>query len=232
MGRVFQTLMGVGAIVLLAGVGISQAQPDSSETPLVGDFRTQAASMLSDALMLNAETTEKVVSVYQEIGEKRREEFQGVDFQSMGDEERRKFFDESQKKTIEGMKSGLKEILKEKDLNEVEAIMKVRAFSPIPELRGLRLIELKDEQRAKIQPLSIALAKKVVPPAFGFFGAQMDEAEREKAQKALEDEKAAFLPKVKEILSEEQNKAWQEKIDAINKELEIVRERMRNFQRQ
>ncbi|MBN2328198.1 MAG: hypothetical protein JXR73_13705 [Candidatus Omnitrophica bacterium] len=223
-------------IALLMGIvfaaGLTQAQP--APTPLVGDFRTQAALILSDALMLNQDLSDKVVEKYQAIGEKRRQDWQnsGVDFQNMSDEERRKFFDDYRKNVASDMKKELADILSEQEINEVETLMMIRAFSPDPELRGLRLIDLKDEQREKIQPMSLSLSKKMVPSQFGFFGEQMDEAEREKAQKTFDDEKAVLMAKVSEILTEEQKGFWKEKVDAINKELEEIRERMRNFQRQ
>jgi hypothetical protein len=224
-------------VMLIMGIvftsGLIQAQPGGEPSPLVGDWRSQSALVLSDALMLNQEKTDKIVEIYRIIGEKRRQEMQdsGNDFQSMSDEERREWFTNYRKKVAADMAKDVKNILSDNELKEVEALMMIRTFSPVPELRGLRLIELKDEQRKKIQPMSIALSKKIVPGRFGFFGSQPDDTDREAAEKAFQEEKSKLIASVKEMLSEEQNIAWQEKIDAINKELEEIRERMRNFQR-
>ncbi len=231
MKRAIQVMLLFGMVL---AAGMAQAQPGGgAPSPLVGDFRVQAALILSDGLMLDEKQTDKVVSLYQEISEKRREEWRnsGADFQNMSDEERQKFFEDYRKKVTADMKKGLVDVLKENEIKEVEALMMIRVFSPDPELRGLRLLDLKEEQRQQIQPLSLALAKKIVPGQFGFFGSQISDEEREKAEKAFQEEKKGFLTKVNEILTEEQEDAWKEKVNAINKELEEIRERMRNFQR-
>lgn len=233
MKQVVQIMLMLGMIGMVL-TGNAYAQPSQNESSLVGNFRTQAALVLSDVLVLDKETTDKVVELYQKVGEKRRQEWQnsGVDFQSMSNEERRKFFNTYRQNVAADMKKELKEVVSEKQLEQVEFLMMLRVIFPDPELRGLRMIELKDEQREKIQPLALSLGKKIVPSQFRFFGEQMDEAEREKAQKTFEEEKKSFLEGVNNVLSEEQQEAWKEKIAAINKELKELRERMSNFQRQ
>ncbi len=233
MKHVIQIMLMLGMMGMVLA-GTSYAQPSPNESSLVGDFRTQAALVLADVLVLDEETTDQVVELYQKAGEKRRQEWQnsGVDFRSMSNEERRKFFNTYRQNMAADMKKELKEILSEKQLEKVESIMMSRVIFPDPELRGLRLIELKDEQREKIQPLALSLGEKIVPSRFRFFGEQMDEAEREKAQKSFDEEKKSFLEGVNKVLSEEQQDAWKEKITAINKEIEVIRERMQNIQRQ
>ncbi|RJP33592.1 MAG: hypothetical protein C4527_04200 [Candidatus Omnitrophota bacterium] len=222
----------VRVVVLLIVLGM-MITVDSSQAQQRGGFRSQTPQILCDVLVLNAEKSEKVIAAYDTVRQKQREEMQnsGVDFQSMSDEERREFMEKSQKNTIAALKTELKEVLSEKDFETVEAMMALRVFMPDAEMRGLRLIELKDEQRANIQPLAIALGKKMVP-GFRFFGAQMDESEREKALNEFQKEKTAFLAKVKEMLSDEQNSAWKEKSAEAQKEIDEIQERMRNFQRQ
>jgi hypothetical protein len=225
MKRVFQATLWVGVFSLFVVVNTSQAQRG-------GSWRNQTALILCDALMLNQEKSDKVVEIYGEVSGKRMEEWRnsGTDFQSMGDEERRKMFTEYRQNVTADMKDKLKDMLSEKEMTVVEPILNLRVYSPDPELRALRLIELKDEQRKKIQPLSMVLGPKMVPASVGFGGQQMDEAERTKLENEFQKEKTSFLATVKDILDEEQNKAWKEKTDEVNKELEEMRERMRQRQ--
>jgi hypothetical protein len=225
MKRVFQATLWVGVFGLFVMVNTSQAQRG-------GSWRNQTALILCDTLMLNQEKSDKVVEIYGEVSGKRMEEWRnsGTDFQSMGDEERRKMFTEYRQNVTADMKDKLKDMLSEKEMAVVEPILNLRVYSPDPELRALRLIELKDEQRQKIQPLSMVLGPKMVPSGFGFGGQQMDEAERTKLENEFQKEKTSFLATVKDILSEEQNKAWKEKTDEVNKELEEMREQMRQRQ--
>jgi hypothetical protein len=226
MKRILQTVVWLGVLGMLASVNVSQAQQR-------GGFRSQAAEILCDVLVLNPETSEKVVAVYDEVRTKRRQEMRdsGADFQSMSDEERREFFEKYQKNTAADLKKELKGVLSEKELAEIEAILMRRLFLPDAELRALRLIDLKKDQQQKIQPLAIELGKKMVAGGSRFFGAEQSEEEREKAQKAFDEAKASFVTKVAGILSDAQNSAWKEKAKEVNTEIEEIRERMRNFQR-
>jgi len=223
----------VGLAIALLGMVAMLASAQDQQQPRRG-FRGQAAMILCDVLMLNPELSEKVVTVYNDISTKRREAMQSgsVDFQSMSDQERRDFFAKMQKETAADMKKELKEALSEKELEEIEGVLTKRVFFPDAELRALRQLDLKKEQREKLQPLSIALGKKMVPSNSPFGGVQMEAADREKAEKEFQKEKEAFMTKAAAVLSEEQNKAWKEKTEEVNKEIEAMRERMRNFQRQ
>ncbi|MEW6237649.1 MAG: hypothetical protein AB1656_19875 [Candidatus Omnitrophota bacterium] len=222
-----------GLAIALLGIVVMLASAQDQQPPRRG-FRGQAVMILCDVLMLNPELSEKVVTVYTDISAKRREAMQSgsVDFQSMSDQERRDFFTKMQKETAADMKKELKEVLSEKELEEVEGALTRRVFFPDAELRALRLLELKKEQREKLQPLAITLGKKMVPADSPFAGVQMEAAEREKAEKEYQKEKESFMTKAGEVLSEEQNNAWKEKVKEVNKEIEEMRERMRSFQRQ
>lgn len=223
MNRFVQAFVFVGIALFISG-------PATAQDSLVGDFRTQSALILSDALLLDQATTDKVVEKYSEISGKLWQEAQdsGQDFQSMSEDERRESFSTFRKKTIAGMQEDLKDVLSEEQMKEIGPVMSVRIFSPAPEVRALRLTELKDEQKTQLQPLALAVTKKMVPSNFGFFGSQMTDEEREKAQTAFDEELAGFIKKLNSVLGEEQKTAWQEKVDAIQKELEELRSRMQN----
>ncbi|MBZ0258889.1 hypothetical protein K8I31_22695, partial [bacterium] len=76
MNRFVQTFAFAGIALFIAGTAYAQ---DS----LVGDFRTQSALILSDALLLDQPTTDKVVEKYSEISGKLWQEARdnGQDFQ-------------------------------------------------------------------------------------------------------------------------------------------------------
>jgi len=184
--------------------------------------------------MLNSEKSDKVIAVYGEVRQSVRDELfggGGFDFQSASDDERTEFFAKYQKTTANKLASELKDVLSEKELDVIELVLSRRVNIPDANLRGLRLVDLKEEQRKKIQPLTIALGKKLVPSRSRFFGSQMSDEEREKAEEEFKKEKTAFLAKIDEILTSGQKTAWKEKTKAAEKEIEEILEARRNFQR-
>jgi len=226
MKNVFRGAAWVAVLAMFAMVDSSQAQQRRG-------FRSQTPRTLCDVLVLDEAKSGKVISAYDEVRQKLREQRQssGVDFRNMSDEERREFFEKSQRDTAAEMKKALADVLSEKELAVVEEMLAKRLFMPDAELRGLRMVDLKDVQRTKIRPLAIELGKKMVPSGPRFFGPEQDEAELEKAQKAYDEAKSAFVAKVKGLLTDEQNKAWEKNIAEVNKEIEEMRERMRSFRR-
>ncbi len=229
MRRYLQGMAIMIAVLILVTAGTVQAQQQ-------GRFRGQTAMIICDVLVLNAEKSEKVVTAYNDVSQKVREDMrssQPADFQSMTDEQRMEYFNKMQKATMDGLKEALKDVLSEAELGVAEEMMAKRIFMPDAELRGLRQIDLKEEQQKKLQPLAVELGKKMVPGGFRFGGQQQqDEAAREKAQKEFQEAKADFMTKAAAILSEEQNKSWKEKAAEVEKENEAMRERMRQRQQQ
>ncbi|MDX9753557.1 MAG: hypothetical protein RBU29_06320 [bacterium] len=223
----------VNVVLVLCVLGLVMVVETSAQQRAGGNFRGQTAEILCDFLVLSPDKAEKVVAAYDEVRQQIREEMGSnrPDFQSMSEDQRREYFEKSQKDTAAKMKEACKDLLSEKELEALEPLMARRAFMPDAEMRGLRQIDLKEEQLAKLQPLAIELGKKVVS-GMRFFGAQTDTAEREKAQKAYDEAKAEFVGKAKEILSAEQNTAWEEKSKAAQKEIDEMQERMRSMRRQ
>lgn len=197
-------------------------------------FRGQTAYVISDVLLLDQEKTDKVVSIYNEVSSKRFEEMRNsqVDWRNMSDQERTEYFNKFQKSMADDLKTAYKELLSEKELAAVETIVTKRIFSPDAEIRGLRLIGLTDEQKQKIQPMTIELCGKMVPAGTRFSGSQMSEEEREKAQKAYQEAKTDLIAKVNEMLTDEQKAAWKEKTAEAQKEIDETRQQMQNRSQQ
>ncbi len=246
MKQVTRVLLPMIALGMLVSVSFAQQrqqqpqQPQQREAPhkqLLGDSRVQSALILCDAFMLNDEEAEQAVQEYQKIGVKIRQEWQdsGVNFQEMSNEEQRNFFEEYRKKVAAEMKKSIEKLLDEEEVEEeeldgVEEIMMITTFTPVPEIRGLRLIDLKDEQREKIRSSAISLSKKIVSPNAGILSEDQDESEREKAEKEFNEEKSEYIAEVKEVLNEEQTMTWQKKVEEINEALNEMRQRMRGGQ--
>ncbi|MBN2327687.1 MAG: hypothetical protein JXR73_11090 [Candidatus Omnitrophica bacterium] len=223
MKHVMRSML-LGMLGLLIAANTTMAQQRS--------FRSQTALIICDVLLLNQEKSEKVIAAYDEVRQALRDQGGRPDFQSMSDDERVKYFEKRQKDTADALKKELKDTLSEKELEAMETVMMQRIYTPVAELRGLRQVELKEDQCSEIQPLAIALSKKIVPGGSRFMGQPMDEAEREKAEKAFAEAKKDFIAKVTAILSEEQNASWKENTSAAQKEIDEMMERRRNFQRQ
>jgi len=212
----FKIALVLAAVAMVAG--LLYAQPPQGQRRFGG----MQAEFLCDALVLNAEKTAKVVAAYQEATDQVRQGSQ-PDFQNMSQEERREWFDKIQKETAAKLKELLKDQLSEAELNAIEPVLARRAM-PDADLRALRQIDLKDEQRAKLQPLALKLVEAMVS---GFpRGAQ--DADREAAQKKFEEEKSAFKAKAAEILTAEQKTAWETKTQEVQKEFDEMRSRMRS----
>ncbi|MFB3788552.1 MAG: hypothetical protein ACE15F_19515 [bacterium] len=213
----FQIALAAAVIAMVATVSFAQAQPGQRR-----GFGGQTAGLLCDALVLNAEKSAKVTTAYDEA---RNQVMQGsqADFQNMTQEERRERFAKMQTETAAKLKELLKGQLSDTELAAIEPVLSRRAM-PDASLRALRQIELKDEQRAKLQPLALKLVESMVS---GFPGGAQD-AEREKALKKFEEEKAAFQTKAGEILTAEQKTAWETKTQEVQKEFDDMRARMRS----
>jgi hypothetical protein len=223
MKRVIQTAALFSMLAIVASLAVAQA-PQGQGQGGRGFGRGQAGMLLCDILVLNKEKSEKVVAAYAEVSQKVREANSGADFRSMSEEQRTEYFNKTQKETADGLKVALKDVLAEKEIAAIEAFLPKRIFMSDAELRGLRMIDLKDDQREKLQPLAIELGQKMVTRRFG--PPQEADPEREKAEKAYQEAKTGFTAKVAAILSEEQNKAWKEEAAKIEKENQAMRERM------
>ncbi len=217
-------LTGLCSLVLVAIVAdVTYAQRGGR-----GGFRTRAAEILCDALLLNAEKSEQVISTYEEISGQLFEKMRGenTDWQSMSREERRERFEQFQNNMAIALKKELKDILSEKELKDIEPILSLRFRTPVPELRGLRLIELKEEQRAALKPLALQLTEAIIP-AF-----PRREGVSEEAQKKFDDVKSALVSKAEEVLNDEQKQAWRSKSEEVQKEIEAIQARRRERRQQ
>lgn len=230
MKRIIQAAALFCMLAIVVSLAVAQA-PQGQGQGGRGFGRGQTGMLICDILVLNKEKSEKVVSAYTEVSQKVREANSGADFRNMSQEQRTEYFNKTQKETIEGLKTALKDVLVEKEFAAIEAFLPKRIFLADPELRGLRMVDLKDEQREKIQPMAIELSQKMVS-GFSFGGPQTNEADREKADKEFKEAKTDFATKVAALLDETQNKAWKEESAKVEQEQKAIRERMQNRPRQ
>ncbi|MGI6455509.1 MAG: hypothetical protein ACOX5R_07765 [bacterium] len=224
MNSISRMIVCLVVLSMLVLANISQAQQRG------GAFRSEGGRILADVLLLDTEKAEKVEAAYTESREKQMRDGGSADFRNMSNEERQEWFTKSQKNTVADLKESLKDTLSEEELAVVEDLLMRRVSTPVAELRALRQIDLQDEQRQKLQPAAIELGKKIVPGGFGFFGSRRSDSEREEAEKAFTESKTTFIALVEETLSDEQVTEWKEKTEAVNKEIEERRERMRQRQ--
>ncbi len=216
--------LAVGLFVLLMLAFLPPAQSQPAQQGGRGGFRGQSANLLCDILVLNAEKSAKVVAAYEEISTQVREKMgTGQNWQNMSQEERRANFEKMQKEISTQLKEKVKDTLSEKELAAVEPTLSRRIFMPDAELRALRSLDLKDEQREKIQPLTLKLSESMVSMTPG-----MAQEERDKAQKKYDEAKTVWMGQVSEILTPEQKTAWEAKTKEVQKEIDEMRSRMRN----
>ncbi len=218
----------IAAIVLVFVGLLADFNPALAQQGRRG-FRGQSADILCDALVLNAAKAEKVTAAYQEVSTKVFENMrnENVDWQNMSQEERQERFEKIQKDTAAGLQKELKDILSEKELKAIELVLARRVRTPVAELRGLRMIELKDEQCAKLQPLAVQLTQAIV--TLSPRNAEADEIE--KANKKFAEEKALFMKKAAELLNVKQNEAWKSETEKAQKEIDEMLAQRRNRQR-
>ena len=150
-----------------------------------------------------------------------------ADFRNMSNEERQEWFTKSQKNTVADLKESLKDTLSEEELAVVEDLLMRRVSTPVAELRALQ-IDLQDEQRQKLS-LLLLVGKRLFPAGSvsSAPGGQIPSARKRKRR--LQNPKPHLSPGG-ETLSDEQVTEWKEKTEAVNKEIEERRERMRQRQ--
>lgn len=218
----------LGILVLAVTAFSVQAQPQGGGRGGFGrGFGGNIGESVADILVLKndvaAKVTEKMGAVQQELMAEMRENFQsggggGGDF--------RERFQEIREKQNEKYVATLKELLPEDDVKTVEPFLggfRVRTYAPV---RAVRQIELKDDQRAELRTLTVALYTTLdeLRPSFG--GGQgggrggFDEDTRAK----MEDARKEYSEKVLDKLSADQKSAWETKTAEIEKELEEQRQ--------
>ena len=176
---------------------------------------------ICDVLVLDKAQGEKVTAaldpVTQKMRDKMREAFQGG--QGMSQDERRQAMEKMRAETATETKAALKGVISDDQLKAVEPIIDAPRFRPNLELRALRQLELKAEQRAQLQPIALAYAldmTKLQPARFG----EPPAADAQEKTQALNKD---LNEKAGKVLTDDQKQAWKTKIEDLQKEMEQMR---------
>ena len=236
------SIMAVTALVFGIGITTSFAQgrqggmrggPGGGPGGMFG--RQSAADTVCNLLVLNAERGEKVekaLSALQEkFAESMRESFESM--RDMSREERREAMQKVREEQSEEQAKALKEILSEKELKAIKPFLSAFGIRSTAELRTLRLLDLKDEQRAKLQEIALAYGTGMqeIQPARGAGRGQGGPGGPpegfEEMQKKMETLGAKFQEQSNEVLTSEQQEAWKAKAEEEQAKMDEEREQMR-----
>ncbi len=182
--------------------------------------------LISDALVLDQERSEKVSAAYEQAQISFRETIQSHrdSMKSLSREERIKKLQELRTQLSTQFQTNLHEVLSEKELEMAQPFLqdiprrRPLGLNSFLELRALRMIDLKSDQRATLQPTSVEFAKALIltpTPATSANKQNMVNIQetKKKAQKT-------FVDKANAILTDAQKTAWKEKTAELQESLQ------------
>lgn len=218
------------AIVVLIGLstltGDAQLQRTGNESPRrIGSpgAQSQIGETICDVLVLDTQQSTKVetacLKAQESMQTKIREALQNRADQSPGQrgEKLKKILAENNI----AVKESLKGILKPEELKSVEPFVDNQRLPMIPELRVLRTMELKSEQRAKLQPEALTFAKGMLDLRLkGKNILPVPDSQQNTANLQKQ-----FAVKATEILTKEQVQIWNTKTAELKKDVEIQRQK-------
>lgn len=218
--------IGVGLVVvaMLASVGWSQERPVGRQPGLARLAET--GEYLSIVLLLDKETAAKVKGVYEEENSNLTEALRQIR-QSGGDDREaiRAKQREEREKSAGRIKEGLKGILSEGQIREVEPILAISAARRDPYLWALASIELNPDQRVRLLGVTVPYAVKMgSPTGEAREGRGTRQAQREEEiQKQMED----FRTAAGAILTADQKKQWEDQAAQLQEKWDKEREQRR-----
>jgi hypothetical protein len=196
------------------------AQPAGGGGGRGGFMGGRISDTVSDLLVLDKAQAEKVTTALEKVQASQREKFQAAmqGGQNMSQEERRAAMEKVSTEISGEAKTALKGILSDDQLKLVDPYLGSMRFRGNAEMRALRQLDLKPEQRTQLQKETLAYAKAVqelrtpgAPPA-----ADM----REKMQSLQKD----FSDKAGKVLTADQAKDWKTKTEEVQKAMEQERQ--------
>jgi Spy/CpxP family protein refolding chaperone len=148
-----------GKIVLVFGVSALMAAPALAQQGrgfgggMGGGPGLLANKSVQQELKLDAQQTEKVTKLAEELGAKRREE--GAKLQDLAPEERRTKMQEVMKTANENSRKTLKEVLTADQLKRFEQVeLQQRGINAFADAAVEKQLKLSDDQKAKLKELS------------------------------------------------------------------------------
>ena len=150
----------------LASAWAQQAPEQRGRTRAPRFMGKQTAALLCDALVLEKERAEKVEEAYLQgrnaVREKMRRQFQDRErWRNMDPQERRERFAQIREEIQGEIKKNLSTVLSEEEISLIEPLFAARRAQPDAFVRALRLIDLKPEQRKKLQPFTATFLSKL-----------------------------------------------------------------------
>ncbi|MDP8245106.1 MAG: hypothetical protein P9L94_13565 [Candidatus Hinthialibacter antarcticus] len=226
-------LIAVGAVEYAA----AQPGPGGMRGPGGPGMFGDQGGVISDALVLKADRAEKITAVFEAQRETMRERFTSgdrPDFQNMSQEERMEFFQKMRADSLADTVERLSKVLSKDEVEFVKPLIEMRGARPDAQIRALRMIDISDATREKLQTLALIYFNTVasVQPEFapgppqggqgrgrGQRGGFSDED-----RKTIETARESMIADATKTLTDEEIKAWEKKTSEVEKEMESQRQ--------
>jgi len=174
---------------------------------------------VSDILVLDKAQSDKVTQALEKVQASQQEKFQASmqGGQNMSREERRAAMEKISAEVGVEAKAALKGVISDGELDLVAPFLGTFRGRGL-EMRALRQLDLKAEERTKLRTETVAFAKASADlrSQMGQGGGGQPSDFQEKMQALNKD----FMDKVGKVISADQVKAWQTKIEDLRKEME------------
>jgi len=175
---------------------------------------------VSDLLVLDKAKADKVTTALEKVQASQRDKFQAAmqGGQNQSQEERRAAMEKVSTEITGEAKAALKGVISDDELKLVEPYLGIMRFRSTAEMRAIRQLDLKPEQRTQLQKEIFAYAKAV--QELRTPGAPQASDIREKMQALQKD----YSEKAGKILTEDQAKAWKTKTEEVQKAMDQERQ--------
>jgi Spy/CpxP family protein refolding chaperone len=199
-GKIVLTL---GAAALLSGPALAQGPRFGGGMGMGGGLGLLTNKGVQQELKLDSQQVEKATKLAEEMGAKRREQFQSL--QSLGEEERRAKMQEMTKTFAEENRKVLKELLKPEQYQRYEQIgLQQRGVTAFDDPDVQKKLNLTDDQKSKLKDMGESYRndmREIFQSSQGNFqeaGAKVSALRKERMEKAAA------------VLTDDQRKAWKE----------------------
>ncbi len=239
MKTAIRTLV-IAVLIAVGAAEVVMAQPGGGRGPGMrgGPFGNQGETV-SDALVLKEERAEKVVAIFDAQRDAMRERFMSgdmPDFRNMSPDERRAAFQKMRDEAQADVIKKLSAVLSNDEIEFVKPLLGMFGARPEAQIRALRMIDISDETRGKLQTSVLIYYNTIASVQPEFVLGQPPEGGRgqgrgrgrgamsQEDRKTIEKAREGLLTDVKATLSEEEEKAWQKKAEEIEKEMQRQRD--------
>lgn len=227
------------AILITAGAAeYAAAQPGQGPGFRGGGMFGDPGETISDALVLKADRAAKITEVFEGQREAMRERFTSgdrPDFQSMSQDERMEFFNKMRAEAEADTVKRLSIVLSNDEIEFVKPLIGMRGARPDAQIRALRMIDISDETRGKLQTLALIYFNTVAAVQPEFTPGQPPQGGRgqgrgprggisEEDRKTIETARESMIADATQTLTDDEVKAWKKKAAEVEKEMESQRQ--------